>query len=107
MNEAQSDADGDIQANRKPIGGNEADFEAVLIDGILGFSLSIGNAILLLVGSISHAQSIFQAATMLVASAVVAALFFKIVQLKTDVISANLPRVVYVCGHALCSWSRS
>ena len=80
MNEAQSDADGDIQANRKPIGGNEADFEAVLIDGILGFSLSIGNAILLLVGSISHAQSIFQAATMLVASAVVAALFFKIVQ---------------------------
>lgn len=102
MNEAQSDADGDIQANRKPIGGNEADFEAVLIDGILGFSLSIGNAILLLVGSISHAQSIFQAATMLVASAVVAALFFKIVQLKTDVISANLPRVVYVCGHALC-----
>ena len=102
MNEAQSDADGDIQANRKPIGGNEADFEAVLIDGILGFSLSIGNAILLLVGSISHAQSIFQAATMLVASAVVAALFFKIVQLKTDVISANLPRVGYVCGHALC-----
>lgn len=102
MNEAQPDDEGDVRVDRKPIGGNEADFEAVLIDGILGFSLSIGNAILLTVGAVSHAASFLDAALMLVIAALVAALFFKAVQLRTDAISAHLPRVVYVCLHAFC-----
>lgn len=102
MSEATTDQETGPTTERKPIGGNEADFEAVLIDGILGFSLSIGNAILLLVGAVSHAGSFFDAALMLVISALVAALFFKAVQLRTDTISAHLPRVVYVCLHALC-----
>lgn len=102
MSEATTDQETGPTTERKPIGGNEADFEAVLIDGILGFSLSIGNAILLLVGAVSHAGSFFDAALMLVVSAFVTALFFKAVQLRTDTISAHLPRVVYVCLHALC-----
>lgn len=102
MSGIASEQESEVTVDRKPIGGNEADFEAVLIDGILGFSLSIGNAILLLVGAVSHAGSFFDAALMLVISALVAALFFKGVQLRTDTISAHLPRVVYVCLHALC-----
>lgn len=55
MSEATTDQETGPTTERKPIGGDEADFEAVLIDGILGFSLSIGNAILLLVGAGSRA----------------------------------------------------
>lgn len=102
MSEATTDQETGPTTERKPIGGNEADFEAVLIDGILGFSLSIGNAILLLVGAVSHAGSFFDAALMLVISALVAALFFKAVQLRTDTISsASTPCSVRVSPCAL------
>lgn len=102
MNESVSEEETEEKTDRKPIGGNEADFEAVLIDGVLGFSVSFGNAILLLVGAVSHAASFFQAAFTLIVSALIAMVFFKLVQLKTDAISARLPRVAFVCAHAIC-----
>lgn len=102
MSEAMPERETEQTAERKPIGGNEADFEAVLIDGILGFSLSCGNAILLLTGAVAHAGSFFDSALITVIAALVAAVFFKLVQLKTDAISKRLPRVCFVCVHATC-----
>ncbi len=102
MGEVVPEREAEQTAERKPIGGNEADFEAVLIDGILGFSLSFGNAILLLVGAVTHAGSFFDSALITVIAALVSAAFFKIVQLKTDAISRRLPRVAFVCCHAAC-----
>ncbi len=57
MNEAHRTPTVTSRRHRKPIGGNEADFEAVLIDGMPWIRRVVGNAMLLLVGSISHAQS--------------------------------------------------
>lgn len=102
MNEDTPETDTTDQTERKLIGGDEADFEAVLIDGILGFSLSFGNAILLLVGAVSHAGTITEGTVMVVISAVLAAAIFKIAQVNTDAISARSPRAFFVCIHAVC-----
>ena len=45
------------EIKEKPIGAAEADFETVLVDGFLGFGLSIGNAVLVLIMVLVHASS--------------------------------------------------
>lgn len=45
------------EIKEKPIGAVEADFETVLVDGFLGFGLSIGNAVLVLIMVLVHASS--------------------------------------------------
>lgn len=100
MSDDVSEIQMDGKNDRKPIGGDEADFEAVLIDGILGFSLSFGNAILLIIGAVSHAATLVEGSLMVVVLALVAAGILKVVQLKTDAISASHPRVFYACAHA-------
>lgn len=44
----------------KPIGAAEADFETVLVDGFLGFGLSMGNAALVLIMVLVHAPSVVE-----------------------------------------------
>lgn len=102
MDEEATEAEAQAHEQARPIGGNEADFEAVLVDGVLGFGLSFGNAIVLIYAAISHTSGSLPSALTLVGAAALAALLFKGVQLKTDAITALNPRVFFVCMHVIC-----
>lgn len=97
--EAKGEASSDTN---KLFGLDEAHFEAVLIDGILGFSLSFGNAILLLLGAMSHVGTFIDRGYVLLIASLIAAVIFKVVQVNTDRISARHPRAFYVVCHAIC-----
>lgn len=56
MNDDNKSEDG-CELRPKPIGLNEGDFEAILLDGCLGFALSSGNAVLLLVVSMCSSSN--------------------------------------------------
>ena len=76
----------------RPIGENEEDFETVLLDGCLGFGLSLGNAALVLVEVVCRTQDVVSCGLMAVCSALAASLLLRCGQLLTDVIQFGRSR---------------
>ncbi|MBQ9955816.1 MAG: hypothetical protein IJO87_10425 [Eggerthellaceae bacterium] len=64
-------AEGSELSERKPIGTNEGDFETVVVDGFLGFGLSMGCSILLIFFSLYGALGYEAASVMLVSSVII------------------------------------
>ena len=78
----------------KSIDVREDDFESVLVDGCLGFSLSAGNAVLMVVLSMFHAGSYVMLGIVAAASALVAMLLLFGGSQLTDVFQGTLGRRV-------------
>lgn len=68
------------------LGESEGDFEIVLLDGCLGFGLSLGNAALMLVQVLCRTQDVVSCCLLAVGSAAVVAVLLRCGQLLTDTI---------------------
>lgn len=84
----------------KSIDVREDDFESVLVDGCLGFSLSAGNAVLMVVLSMFHAGSYVMLGIVAAASALVAMLLLFGGSQLTDVFQGTLGRRIILVSHA-------
>lgn len=93
-----AESGGSVREGRMPEE-SASDFERVLIDGILGFALSFGNAILFVIGAIKASGTFVEGVSIVVLFALVAALLFKIVQLNTDFISKHGAHLLYAVCH--------
>lgn len=91
------------QAERKPIGANDGDFEAILLDGCLGFGLSSGNAIVVLLMALCTAESTAEQCGQAVLMAVVAAAALRLGQLFTDGFQTKAGKCVTRYGYLLSS----
>ena len=83
----------------KPIGVAEADFETVLVDGILGFSLSIGNAVLILIMVLVYAPSAIESGVVAVCAASATCLLLFIGLKLTDAFQDAVGRKVILASH--------
>lgn len=82
------------------IGATEKDFEAVLLDGCLGFGLSIGNAVLILLMAIGHSSDAGAGSLIAVCTALVAAITLRVGQFLTDRLQTIVGKNVIVYGQA-------
>lgn len=83
----------------KPIGVAEADFETVLVDGILGFSLSIGNAVLILIMALVHAPSGIESGVVALCAAAATCLLLFIGLKLTDAFQDTIGRKIILVSH--------
>ncbi|WP_303202129.1 response regulator transcription factor [Raoultibacter timonensis] len=88
----------EVQEN--PIGANEDDFEAVLLDGCLGFGLSIGNAAIILLMSIGYSADLESGSLIAILMALVAAVALRGGQLATDRLQTPAGKNIIVYGQA-------
>lgn len=93
--------DGPSEVQQNPIGANEDDFEAVLLDGCLGFGLSVGNAAIILLMSISYAADLEAGSIIAVLMAFAAAVALRGGQLATDRLQTAAGRKAVVYGQAV------
>lgn len=75
-----------------PIGSNEGDLEAVLLDGCLGFSLSVGTAVLYLLVALNHAHSATAAGALGVYGALIVTLLLVLGRIFTDFLQSSAGR---------------
>lgn len=81
-----------VVAEALPIGSNEGDLEAVLLDGCLGFSLSVGTAVLYLLVTLTHASSAVVAGALGVYAALIVVLLLVVGRIFTDFLQSSAGR---------------
>ena len=87
------------EIKEKPIGAAEADFETVLVDGILGFGLSIGNAVLVLIMALVHASSAIESNIVAMCVAVLTCLLLFIGLKLTDAFQRAVGRKIILVSY--------
>ena len=80
------------EAPAKPIGENGGDFEAVLVDGCLGFGVGVGNAALILVAALCASPGLVHGSVVAVSMALVAAVALRAGQLACDALQSGAGR---------------
>lgn len=89
MKEALTKKEDPSVCENKPIGEAEEDFEVVLLDGVLGFGLSLGNAALMLVEVFCLNGDTVFCGSVAVLSALMVALLLRCGQRLTDIIQTS------------------
>ena len=84
---------------RKPIGSNEGDFEMVVVDGFLGFGLSMGCAILAMCFNLYGAHEALLSSMMLVSSVILVAVLMFLGRFFTDSFSAPQGSTLLLAGY--------
>lgn len=92
--------DGLCEVQESQIGATEGDFEAVLLDGCLGFGVSIGNAVVVLFVAMSYASDLQSGSFVAVLMALVVAGALRVGQVCTDRLQTIAGKNVVVYGHA-------
>lgn len=85
----------------KPIGENGGDFEAILVDGCLGFSVSVGNAALILVVSVCGGANLLDGSVVAVAAAFVVAVVLRAGQLAANALQTDIGRRITLGCHVV------
>ena len=83
----------------KAIGQNEGDFESIIVDGCLGFSLSIGNAALLVAASMLRIESVLVGGTIAACAAVVAIVLLRCGMVFTDFLQGPTGKKSVLIAH--------
>ena len=91
------------EAPAKPIGENGGDFEAVLVDGCLGFGLGAGNAALILVAALCASPDLVHGSVVAVSMALVAAVALRVGQLACDALQSGAGRRATLAVQAVAS----
>ena len=91
------------EAPAKPIGENGGDFEAVLVDGCLGFGLGAGNAALILVEALCASPDLVHGSVVAVSMALVAAVALRVGQLACDALQSGAGRRATLAVQAVAS----
>ncbi|MBC2889470.1 LuxR family transcriptional regulator [Gordonibacter massiliensis (ex Traore et al. 2017)] len=92
-----------VEAPVRPIGENGGDFEAVLVDGCLGFGVGMGNGVLILVASLCSTVDLQQGSVVAVAMALVVAAALRAGQLAADALQTDFGRRATLCCQAAAS----
>ena len=87
------------EIKEKPIGAVEADFETVLVDGILGFGLSAGNVVLVLIMALVHASSAIESNIVAMCVAVLTCLLLFIGLKLTDAFQRAVGRKIILVSY--------
>ena len=87
------------EIKEKPIGAVEADFETVLVDGILGFGLSVGNVVLVLIMALVHASSAIESNIVAMCVAVLTCLLLFIGLKLTDAFQRAVGRKIILVSY--------
>lgn len=89
----------EISLDIKAIGADERDFESVLVDGCLGFSLSVGNAVLFVVMAMLQVGDVLHCGIVSVFVAAVAIVLLRVGLLLTDTLQQSLGRRIILITH--------
>ena len=91
------------EAPAKPIGENGGDFEAVLVDGCLGFGVGVGNAARILVAALCASSDLVHGSVVAVSMALVAAVALRAGQLACDALQSGAGRRATLAAQAVAS----
>lgn len=100
MNVPQS-AEMTEEVGRKPLGSNEGDFEAVVVDGFLGFGVSAGCAILLIFFSLYGAMDAYMSSIMLATAVILMGVLMFSGWLFTDILNTTRGNMALLAGYVL------